>query len=78
MTLMDFLSKWGFTLHHSVKGCDGYNTEYRSKSYIIDLYGIEDNITCYLLNKNRSHVLDVEPNTNDVFDEWDNYLSGVK
>lgn len=75
MILMDFLSKWGFTLHNSVKGYDGYNEEYRNKSYIIDLYYTEDRITCYLLNKDRTHVLDVQPNTDGIFDEWDNYLS---
>lgn len=78
MTLMDFLSKWGFTLRNSVKGCDGDNQEYCNRSYIIDLYDIEGSVTCYLLNKNGSHVLDVEPNTSGLFDEWDNYLSGIK
>lgn len=78
MTLMDFLSKWGFTLRNSVKGCDGDNREYHSKSYIIDLYDTKEGLNCYLLNKNGSHVLDVEPNTGNTFDEWDNYLSGVK
>ena len=75
MTLMDFLEKWGFTPYNSVKGCDGYNIEYRSKSYIIDLYDTGDSVTCYLLNKNKNHVLDVEPIVDGLFDEWDNYLS---
>lgn len=75
MTLMDFISKWGFTLHNSVKGFDGDNEEYRNKCFVIDLYNTKDGITCYLLNKDRTHVLDVEPNTNGLFDEWDNYLS---
>ncbi len=75
MLLQEFLDKWGFTLYNSVKGFDGDNEEYRSKSYIIDLYNTEDGITCYLLNKNRTHVLDVQPNTDGIFTEWDEYLS---
>jgi hypothetical protein len=31
MTLIDFLAKWGFTLHNSVKGYDGDNEEYRNQ-----------------------------------------------
>ena len=75
MILMDFLAKWGFILHYSAKSSDGVHEEYRSKSFIIDLYNTEDGITCYLLNKDRSNVLDVQPNTDGIFDEWDNYLS---
>ena len=50
MTLMDFLAKWGFTLHNSIKGYDGDNEEYRNKTHVIDLYNTEEGITCYLLS----------------------------
>lgn len=75
MLLDELVKKWGFTLYNSVKGFDGDNEEYRNSNYAIDLYSTEEGITCYLLNKDRTHVLDTEPNTNGIFDEWDNYLS---
>lgn len=75
MLLVEFLTKWNFTLHNSVKGFDGDNEIYKNNKYIIDLYNTKEGITSFLLNKDKSHVLDVEPNTDGIFDEWDNYLS---
>ena len=77
MLLSEFLKKWGFHLHNSVKGFDGDNEEYRSKDYVIDLYNTKEGITSYLLNKDRTHVLEVQSNSDGIFDEWDAYLSEI-
>jgi hypothetical protein len=77
MLLAELVEKHGFKLDSNVKGTDGYINTYKSKDFIIEEYVTEESITCYLLNKNRNHVLDVQPNTDGIFNEWDDYLCQI-
>ena len=74
MLLSDLVEKHGFKLSSSVEGTDGTHNIYKSKDFVIEEYVTEDHITCYLLNNSNNHVLDVQPNTDGIFTEWDEFL----
>lgn len=74
MLLSDLVEKHGFKLASKVNGTDGYINTYKSKDFIIEEYVTEDHVTAYLLNKSKNHVLDVQPNTDGIFTEWDEFL----
>lgn len=72
--LDELVEKHGFKLDNNVKGTDGYINTYKSKDFIIEEYVTEERVTCFLLYKNKNHVLDVQPNNDGIFNEWDEFL----
>ena len=73
--ISDITDKFGFKLDRSVKGHDVIENQYSNKKFIIVEYVTSDSVTAYLLFSNTNHVLDVEPNTDGDFSEWDEYLT---
>lgn len=73
--LAELLEKHNFKLDRSVKGTDGVHNTYKSKDFIIEEYVTEVEINTYLMFKNGNHVLQVDPNNDGIFTQWDEFLS---
>lgn len=73
--LAELVEKHGFKLYSNVKGTDGVHNTYKSKDFIIEEYVTQSEIHTYLMFKNGNHVLQVDPNTDGIFTQWDEFLS---
>lgn len=78
MLLSELIGKYGFKLDYTVTDADGTNNKYSSKDFIIDEYIFSEDIYVYLLNKDTSHILEVDYNTDGDFTEWYEFFENIK
>ena len=76
MTLSEFREKWGFQYVLEEKDHTGTYTKNRNDKFLLKMYETSEGINCYLTNRVGDHILEIQPNTNGVFTDWNDYILG--